>query len=43
MELKPVDRGFGEQDLYGKPKFGGIDVIVHEVCATAALVMRQTS
>ena len=41
--IEPVDRGFGEPDLYGKPKFGGIDAIVHEVCAAAALVMRQTS
>jgi len=41
--IEPVDRGFGEPDLYGKPKFGGVDAIVHEVCAAAALVMRQTS
>ncbi len=40
--IEPIDRGFGEPDLYGKPKFGGIDAIAHEVCASAALVMRQT-
>lgn len=39
--LVPVDRGFGEPDLYGKPKYGGVDAIAHEVCAAAALVMRQ--
>ena len=41
--IEPVDRGFGDLDLYGKPKFGGVDAVVHEVCAAAALVMRQTS
>jgi len=41
--IEPVDRGFGEPDLYGKPKFGGVDAIVHEACAAAALVMKQTS
>ncbi len=41
--MEPIDKGFGEPDLYGKPKFGGIDAIAHEVCAAAALVMRQTN
>ncbi len=41
--IEPVERGFGEQDLYGKPKFGGVDVIAHELCAAAALVMKQGS
>jgi len=42
-EIEPIDKGFGEPDLYGKPKYGGVDAIVHEVCCAAALVMRQTS
>ncbi|RLF99578.1 MAG: hypothetical protein DRN49_04175 [Thaumarchaeota archaeon] len=41
--IEPIERGFGELDLYGKPKFGGVDAIVHEICAAAALMMRQTS
>ncbi len=39
--LVPVDRGFGDPDLYGKPKYGGVDAVAHEACAAAALVMRQ--
>ncbi|MET1160008.1 MAG: coenzyme F420-0:L-glutamate ligase [Thermoprotei archaeon] len=40
--LDPVDRHFGALDLYGKPKYGGVDLIAHELCAAAALVMKQT-
>ncbi len=40
--IEPVDRCFGDLDLYGKPKFGGVDIIVHEICATAALLSKQT-
>jgi len=39
--LPPTARGFGLEDLYGKPKFGGADAIPHEVCAAAALIMGQ--
>ena len=41
--ITPVDRGFGFLDLYGKPKYGGVDAIAHEACAVAALIMRQAS
>ncbi|MGB9703535.1 MAG: coenzyme F420-0:L-glutamate ligase [Candidatus Micrarchaeales archaeon] len=41
--IEPIDRGFGEEDIYGKPKFGGVDNIVNELSATAALIMKQTS
>lgn len=41
--LDPVDRGFGALDLYGKPKYGGVDIVAHELCATAALIMKQGS
>lgn len=41
--IEPVERGFGDLDLYGKPKYGGVDAVVHEICSAAALVMRQTS
>ena len=41
--IEPIEKGFASLDLYGKPKFGGVDSIVHEVCNAAALVMRQTA
>jgi coenzyme F420-0:L-glutamate ligase/coenzyme F420-1:gamma-L-glutamate ligase len=39
--LDPVDRSFGLPDLYGKPKYGGVDLIAHEVCSAAALLLKQ--
>jgi len=39
--IHPVDRRFGGRDLYGRPKFGGVDLIADEACAAAALLMRQ--
>ena len=39
--IDPVDRRFAESDLYGKPKFGGMDIVVDEVAAAAALIMKQ--
>jgi coenzyme F420-0:L-glutamate ligase/coenzyme F420-1:gamma-L-glutamate ligase len=41
--IDPVDRGFGSPDLYGKPKYGGVDMIVHELCSAAALLFKQSS
>ncbi|HHC19136.1 MAG TPA: hypothetical protein ENK81_01875 [Euryarchaeota archaeon] len=41
--IEPVEMGFGERDLYDKPKVGRVDVIAHELCAAAALVMKQES
>ncbi len=38
----PVDREFGSRDLYGRPKFGGLDIVVDELCSAAALLMKQT-
>jgi len=38
-----VSKNFGAPDLFGEPKFGGVDFIVHEIAAAAALVMGQTS
>ncbi len=40
--IDPVDRCFACRDLYGKPKYGGVDLVAHELCAAAALVMKQT-
>jgi len=39
--IMPISKSFGELDRYGKPKFGGVDHIAHELCCAAALLMRQ--
>ncbi len=39
--IDPIAREFGENDLYGRPKFGGLDIVVDEICAGAALLMGQ--
>lgn len=41
--IEVITRGFGGLDRYGKPKFGGVDNVVHEACCAAALLMRQCS
>ncbi len=38
-----VSRKFAELDMYGKPKFGGVDCIADEIACAAALLMGQTS
>jgi len=40
--IEPVSKMFGQKDLYGKPKFGGIDLTAHELTAASALVFGQT-
>jgi len=40
--IEVIHRGFGDPDLYGKPKFGGVDCIVHEIACASALLMGQT-
>jgi coenzyme F420-0:L-glutamate ligase/coenzyme F420-1:gamma-L-glutamate ligase len=40
--LDPVDRSFGLPDLYGKPKYGGVDLVAHELCSAAALLFKQS-
>lgn len=40
--IRPVDRGFGKPDRNGVPKYGGVDHLANEVCASAALLARQT-
>lgn len=40
--IRVVKREFGQSDLYGKPKYGGVDVVVDEIAAAAALLMGQT-
>jgi len=40
--IDPVSKQFGQKDIFGKPKFGGIDLTAHELCAASALVFGQT-
>ena len=40
--IDPISKQFGNKDLFGKPKFGGIDLIAHELCSAGALVFGQT-
>jgi coenzyme F420-0:L-glutamate ligase/coenzyme F420-1:gamma-L-glutamate ligase len=39
--IAPVSKQFGQPDIFGKPKFGGIDLIANELCSAAALVFGQ--
>ncbi|MFW5873532.1 MAG: coenzyme F420-0:L-glutamate ligase [Bacillota bacterium] len=41
--IVPVDSKFGTDDLFGKPKFGGVDLIADEIAGAAALHFGQTS
>ena len=41
--IKPVTPYFASKDIYGRPKFGGIDIVVDEAASAAALLMGQTS
>ena len=40
--IEPVSKQFGQKDIFDKPKFGGIDLTAHELCAASALVFGQT-
>ena len=41
--ISPVERGFASKDLYGRGKFGGVDLLADELAACAALLMRQAA
>jgi coenzyme F420-0:L-glutamate ligase/coenzyme F420-1:gamma-L-glutamate ligase len=41
--IEPVTKRFGEPDRFGKPKFGGMDVIAYELTAAAALLFGRTN
>lgn len=41
--LCPVAKEFGHPDRFGKPKFGGADLVAHELACAAALLMGQTN
>jgi len=40
--IQPISRNFGGKDLYGKPKFGGVDDLTDLVSASANLLFGQT-
>jgi len=41
--IEPITKKFGDKDLYGKPKYGGIDSTVDLIAAAANLLMKQTN
>lgn len=41
--IEPVSKMFGTKDLFGKPKFGGIDLTAYELTAASTLVFGQTA
>lgn len=40
--IQPISRNFGAKDLYGKPKFGGVDDFTDLLSASANLLFGQT-
>jgi len=40
--IEVIRKGFGDLDLYGKPKFGGVDCVADEIACASALLMGQT-
>jgi len=41
--ISPVSKEFGKKDLFGSPKFGGIDLVANELTAASTLVFGQTA
>jgi len=41
--IEPCSKMFGRVDNFGKPKFGGIDLVAHELTAASALVFGQVN
>ena len=40
--IEVIHKGFGDPDLYGKPKYGGVDCVADEIACASALLMGQT-
>ncbi len=40
--IEPISRMFGQKDLHGRAKFGGIDLVAYELTAASTLVFGQT-
>ena len=41
--IEPISKRFGQKDLFGKPKFGGIDLVAYELTAASTLMFGQTA
>lgn len=41
--ISPVDKEFASQDIYGRPKYGGVDIVADEITAAAALIMKPSA
>ena len=41
--IEPVSKQFGRPDLFGKPKFGGIDLTAYELTSASALLFGQVA
>jgi len=41
--IEPRSKMFGKKDLFGKPKFGGIDLVAYELTAASALLFGQVN
>jgi len=39
--IEPRSKMFGKKDLFGKPKFGGMDLVAYELTAASALLFGQ--
>lgn len=40
--IAPVSKMFGQKDLFGRPKFGGMDLVANELTSASALLFGQT-
>jgi coenzyme F420-0:L-glutamate ligase/coenzyme F420-1:gamma-L-glutamate ligase len=40
--IEPISKQFGQEDLYGRPKFGGMDLVAYELCSASAILFGQT-
>lgn len=40
--IQTIAKRFGEPDRFGKPKFGGVDIVAYELTAASALLFGQT-
>jgi coenzyme F420-0:L-glutamate ligase / coenzyme F420-1:gamma-L-glutamate ligase len=41
--IAPISRMFAQKDLYGRTKFGGMDLTAHELTVASALIFGQTA
>lgn len=39
--IGPISKKFGQKDLFGRPKFGGMDLVAYELASASALLFGQ--